>query len=300
LRHDWFDLQASEPRQLTAADRWSDHTTVNRSSLNAGLRYTYRTAAFFLGYSKMAGVAGNTVGDGLNLYPPGELWEADFNNHSELWEAGVELRAGNGRSIGISAWKQQRNRREFFGSNDIRARGLTLQWRLRLRPQTEVLGNAAYIDARTDDAAPAEFGGGSLWHVYAPGEGPEGAGTGAGYLGGFLFNSLPAGDYRLPGLSRWTGSLALRQALGRGWSVQLWGTAQSAQRGNLAGEYEIPAQMEWNASLLYVRSGWEAQLTIRNLLDADNWRHNGDTFFNQMLISRDRPLRLQLRLRRWF
>jgi hypothetical protein len=157
--------------------------------------------------------------------------------------------------------------------------------------------NGQVLDAHYDNAAPAEFGGGSLWNVYAPGAGPTGEGNGLGYIGGFFLNSVAPGDYRIPGLSEWQLNAGLEQSLGERWSIWIWGGWAGEQHGNLAAEYVIPSQMEWNASLTYDAGNWEAQLVARNLFDADNWLHNGDTFFDQMLVSRNLPLRLEGRLR---
>lgn len=297
LRLDRFELEASEPVALTRPDRWSDSRGLYRASGQIALHREFNRGRVHLLFAKMSGVAGNTVGDGLNLYSPGQLWSEDFENSQQLWELGGDQQIGGRAQLRWSAWHQKRTRAEFFGSNDIVAKGAEADLRVEVRTGTRISVNVAYLDARYDNAAPAEFGGGSLWNVYAAGAGPEGAGTGLGYLGGFLFNSMPPGDYRLSGTSRWSGALSLQQRLSERWMLQIWGTVQSRQRGNLAAEYFIPSQTEWNLSLNYERPDWDLQIVARNLLDADNWRHNGDTFFDQMLVSRNLPLRVEGRIR---
>ena len=300
LRVDYFDVQANEPRDLVPAGGWSDREIVRLASGSVHLRKDWENLSLYLLAGLYRGMAGNTVGDGVNLYAPGELHREDFLNRSRLIEAGGHWQPLAPVGLRWAVFDQNRTRQEFFGSNDIKVRGLDLSLDWRNEQGTRFMVNGHFLDARYDRAAPAEFGGGSLWNVYAEGSGPTGEGNGIGYIRGFFVNSLPPGDYRLTGLSRWQISGGMEQPWGDNWIVRLWGGWASAQEGNLAGEYRIPAQMEWNTSLEYRRRDWSAMLLVRNILDAHNWIHNGDTFFNQMLVSRNLPLRLEGRIRLLF
>lgn len=297
VRVDWFDVEAEEPRSLAGADALQDEAKPRLVSGSVSLHKDWERGAAYATAGAFRSIAGNTVGDGINLYAPGELLRDDFLNRSRLYEIGGLWRPVDDLAVSGALFHQERTRQEFFGSNDIRARGFDLRLDWQARQSTRIELSAHFLDARYDNASPAEFGGGSLWNVYAMGEGPTQEGNGFGYIGGFFLNSLPPGDYRLPGLSRWTLGLGIEEAIGEHLTFRLWGGWQSRQAGNLAGEYEIPEQMEWNASLRYSAGRWDCLLIARNLLDAENWIHNGDTFFDQMLVSRNLPLRLEGRLR---
>ena len=297
LRLDAFDLEAREPGDLAGSAGWKDAQTVEMASFHLSLRKTWDRATQYVAAGWYDGIAGNTVGDGLNLYPPGEFNTDDFDNRSRLLEWGGSWKPTDAFLLSWAAFDQKRRRQEFYGANDIQVRGVELEMEWQVSEPTRLMLTLNHLDARYDNAAPAEFGGGSLWNVYAPGAGPEGKGNGFGYIGGFFLNSLPPADYRIPGLSDWTLSAGLRQDLAEDWHLQVWGTWQSAQDGNLAAEYTIPDQMEWNAAVSYSPGKWEFQVIARNLFDADNWIHNGDTFFDQMLVSRALPLRLEGRVR---
>jgi hypothetical protein len=297
LRGDWIAVEAAEPTDLTGPARLSDKETVQLLSGSASLLRDWDSGSLYLTAGLYRGVAGNTVGDGVNLHADGNLHRDDFLNRTRLLEMGGRHQVRETVTLAWAIFDQRRKRQEFFGSNDIEVRGAELSLDWQPRASTRVFLNGQYLDAHYDNAAPAEFGGGSLWNVYAPGAGPTGEGNGLGYIGGFFLNSVAPGDYRIPGLSEWQVNGGLEQALGEHWSLWIWGGWAGEQQGNLAGEYVIPSQMEWNASLTYDAGTWQAQLVARNLFDADNWLHNGDTFFDQMLVSRNLPLRLEGRLR---
>lgn len=297
LRGDWVGVEAAEPGDLAGESLLSDRDSVRLLSGALSLSREWNTGLVYLTAGLYRGIAGNTVGDGVNLYGDGKLNRDDFLNRTRLLEIGGHQRVRETLTINWALFDQRRQRQEFFGSNDIEVRGgeVSLDWQP--DSSTRVFLNGQYLDAHYDNAAPAEFGGGSLWNIYAPGAGPTGEGNGLGYIGGFFLNSVGPGDYRIPGLSDWQFNAGLEQVLGKRWSLWIWGGWSSEQQGNLAGEYVIPSQMEWNASLTYEADRWEIQMVARNLLDADNWLHNGDTFFDQMLVSRNLPLRLEGRLR---
>lgn len=297
LRGDWIGIEAAEPRDLAGDDRLSDSDTVRLLSGSLRLVREMENGSVYLTGGVYRGIAGNTVGDGINLYEGGRLLRDDFLNRTRLLEIGGRHMLGQPLAITWAVFDQRRKRQEFFGSNDIAVRGAELSLEWQPATDTRLYLNSQYLDARYDNAAPAEFGGGSLWNVYAPGAGPTGQGNGLGYIGGFFLNSVAPGDYPIPGLSEWQVNAGIEQAFGEQWRLWIWGGWTSDQRGNLAGEYVIPSQMEWNASLTFNAGRWQAQLIARNLLDAENWLHNGDTFFNQMLISRNLPLRLEGRFR---
>lgn len=300
LRVDWLEVQASEPKDLVPDGGWSDREDLPLLSGTASLRKEWAEGATYLTVGLYRGASGNTVGDGVNLYPPGTLFRDDFLTRSRLLELGGQWRLSERLVLSGALFDQKRTRAEFFGSNDIEVRGLEVEGDWRPLPGTRIRLTANYLEARYEEAAPAEFGGGSLWNVYAPGSGPTGEGNGLGYIGGFFLNSLPPGDYRVPGIPRWQLQGSLEQTFEDFLTLAFWGGWTGSVQGNLADEYEIPEQGEWNLSLEYQTGSWSCQLTIRNLFQDRNWIHNGDTFFDQMLVSRNLPRRLEARFRYTF
>lgn len=300
LRVDWLEVEAWEPKDLVPAGGWSDQETLPLVSGTLSVRKDWQAASAYLTWGHYRGISGNTVGDGVNLYAPGTLFRDDFLTRSRLLEVGGDWQLAEQLVLRGALFDQKRRRTEFFGSNDIEARGLEVEvdWRPLSGTRVRVTGN--YLEVRYDEAAPAEFGGGSLWNVYAPGAGPTGEGNGLGYIGGFFLNSLSPDDYRVPGIPRWQIQGSLAQAFGEDLRVAFWGGWGGSVKGNLAGEYHIPEQGEWNLSLDYELGAWTCQITVRNLFDDRNWIHNGDTFFDQMLVSRNLPRRLEGRLRYTF
>jgi hypothetical protein len=293
-RFDQLWVEAREPDSLGLG--WRDTRSFPVGSLSLTVTRPYRFGEVYVTAGTFGGVAGNTVGDGINLYPPGNLHEEDFRNRSQLLELGLQVRPGDAVQVRIHAYMQERERMEFFGANDIKVQGLELEGLWQLSPGTRLQINGHLLDARYDEAAPAEFGGGSLWNVYAPDAGPTGEGNGLGYIRGFFLGSVPAADYRVPGLARWQVQAAIEQRVSERLVLRFWGAWRGEQPGNLAGEYVIPAQSEWNLSATLNWRRMELQVVARNLFDADNWMHNGDTFFNQMFLSRALPRRLEMRL----
>jgi len=299
-RADRFWIEASEPGDLGLSSPMTDKATQNLLSGSLSVFRRMERAHIYLTAAYFRGIAGNTVGDGVNLHADGRLHRDDFLNHTRLIEVGGTYIPHDRLHVSATLFAQERKRQEFFASNNLKVRGgdLSVEWRL--AASTRFMTSVSHLDARYDEASPAEFGGGSLWNVYAEGAGPTGEGNGLGYIGGFFLNSLPPGDYRIPGLSQWQASMGMEHRFSDQWLLWVWGTWNGTQDGNLAREYTIPPQWEWNASLSWEREAFTVQVVVRNLLDAENWIHNGDTFFNQMLVSRNLPLRLEFLIRKRF
>lgn len=296
-RGDLYRARVREALAPEGAEPLSESGSVATAGYEIALRHRGEAFSAHLLWNSMHAFAGNTVSDGINLYPGEGMREEDFKNRTKLLEGGARRSFASGRvHTGVVAFWQERVRREFFGPNDIRAKGVEMDLDVRAESlPVRFFANAAYLDARYIQSAPAEFGGGSIGNVYARGAGPEGLGTGFGYIGGFFLNSLPPADYRLPGVSRWTINGGAVWRVADPVEVRLWWRWQSEQDGNLAREFRIPAQHEGNLSVAWMRSAWRLSLDLLNLTDERNWIHNGDTFFNNMFLSRALPRRVQVR-----
>jgi hypothetical protein len=297
LRADTYAARARDPLLAPGTTQLRDNDRFASASHSLNIRWqpTAR-ATLYLTHARVHALAANTVGDGISLYGDGRMREADFNNRNTLWELGWrQIGRDPANWWSVTVFDQQRTRREFFGPSDLAARGIELDGSLRIAQRLVVFGNAAYLDAHYIASSPAEFGGSSLGNVYAPGTGPDGLGNGLGYIGGFFLNSLPPGDYRLPGVSRWQVQAGARWQPVDGLTAVAWALWRSAQDGNLRREFTIPAQLTINLSLTLERGPWSWSVDCLNAANARNWVHNGDTFFNQLLISRELPRRLQAR-----
>lgn len=296
-RLDRVRVVAAEAKDLAAAPL-EDVAAATLASGAATLSYERGAHRAWLTAANAGGVAGNTVGDGINLYGESGLHTADLDNRTRLVELGFRTQMTEVFSLQGALFSQRRQRLEFFGSNTLQTRGAELFMEGQLGRRTRLSLMAHYLDARYDKAAPAEFGGGSVWNVFAPGAGPTGLGNGLGYTRGFFLNSIAPGNHRVPGLSRWEAKMHLTRSIGERWEARLQTVVRGPQSGNLAGEFTLPRQTEWTASVAWNVPGWEVRLVAFNFLNATNWIHNGDTYFDQLLISRSLPRRLELWVRR--
>lgn len=299
LRLDHLDVDAREPAELVEQPL-SD--TASRMLRGGSVTLAYKKEGLdaYITLAQLGAIAGNTVGDGINLYGMEGLHEADLDNRHRLLEAGLKTDITPQLALRTAAFAQKRQRVEFFASNTLQTKGMELSLDWRPDDRTSIQINAHYLDARYENAAPAEFGGGSIWNVFAVGAGPTSEGTGLGYTQGFYLNSVQPGDHRIPGISRWQTALHIRRDLGSRWDVLLEGRLQGPQLGNLAGEFTIPRQTEVNLSFGYRTLNWEARIFLFNAANAKNWIHNGDTYFDQLLISRNLPRRLEAWIRWWW
>lgn len=301
LRADHYEASATDSAPATTPPLADTYETTNLSA-EAALRFRPDDRqSYYLAATHTTAVNGATTGgslllfDGFSYGPLKGLDPEDFENESVLLELGGrwELLAG-AAYIGATAFRQERSRVEFGGQkSDIRVQGVELEGGWEIRDGVHLNANLAWQDGRYEDSAPYEFGGLSLFDEYAAGTGPGGQGTGVG----FSWASVPPGDYRIPGLSRWSGSAGVHQKLDSGFGWSLWADAHSEQPGNLLGEYTIPAQVWLNASVSYTHENWEVAFFVYNLSDEDNWIHNGDPFFENQVVFLDLPRRFEARLR---
>jgi len=293
LRLDGWRVRAEEALDPVDREPLEDELGLFRASGHLSLSRTWETTHAYVTAGRFSGVAGNTVGDGVNLYVPDGIRREDLSNEVNLLEGGLRWAPITGIDMSFSLFHQERTRREFFGPNDIRVRGAEWRVGLQVPDRFGLIVDGTYLDAHYINASPAEFGGGSLGNVYAVGTGPDGLGNGLGYIGGFFLNSLPPANYQIPGVSDWQLRTELWARIADGVRVRTWLAWQGVQNGNLAAEYVIPSQVTLNASLQWRVGDWELQLTGYNLTNEENWIHNGDTFFNQMLVSRALPARVE-------
>jgi outer membrane receptor protein involved in Fe transport len=296
LREDFFIAKATDPLGAAAGAPWADRHDDDALSWNASLVYrvTPKTTLYAT-HQRAYAVHGNVTGGGIMLKDDGTgrgvIDADDFKNVSTLTELGAKWALlDNKLYAGVAFYEQRRQEVELGGEvKNLKFRGGELELVYQPNTRFNATLNLAGIDGRFDHSSASQAGGVSLYNLYALGQGPGGLGNGLG----FQWDKLPAGDYRIPGLSRWVvnGSFSYRFPNGLGGGLN--GSWQSEQPGNLLNEYHIPDQIFVNVFLFYRQPAWEADLEILNVLDRRNWIHNGDNYSNNVLVFQDLPLRIE-------
>ncbi len=292
LRLDHYSADARDPITPNGS---SDSLSTQAVSGNVSLLYhTDKAGSFFVSYNDSNSVEGSIAGGGIMLNATGLVNEDNFENRSRLLEAGWRWASEEGDWFySFSLYQQDRKRMEIRGAaSDLQVRGV--EFEAVFQPSERLSGfmNVTWMDGSYKDSAPSQLGGRSLFDLYALGHGPGGEGTGAGY-DFFFLNQVPAGDYRIPGLPDFLAKAGLRYQLDDHWGLGFWGDYASKQSGNLDEEYWIPSQFTLNANLSYRWQHWEASVQVLNLTNEVNWIHNGQTFFNNQLIGRALPRRVE-------
>lgn len=296
LRGDVFFARASDPLGGKTGIHWSD--TYNTAALSWNASLSWRATPAFTLYATVQhdiAVNGSVCGGGIMLKDAGAgngiIDSKDFDKRSRLIEAGAKWALlHNKLYAGAALYEQRRAQTQLGGiANNIKMRGIEIELVYQPTARLNATLNATCVDGRYVDSAPVEAGGPSLYNLYAAGKGPSGMGTGAG----FSWETLPPGNYRIPGISRVVvnGSFSYRLPCGLGGAIDAsW---QGEQSGNLADEYHIPAQIFLNASVFYRRARWEVNIDVLNVLNRRNWIHNGDPWTDNVLVFQDLPLRVQ-------
>jgi hypothetical protein len=114
------------------------------------------------------------------------------------------------------------------------------------------------------------------------------------------FGAFAAGDYRLPGLSRWQANAFATWALTQELNARIWGSVQGDQNLDLFGHVVIPAQSTWNAGLTYRRGGFEVRVDVLNFTDEFNWRATSTPFAGADLVTRELPRSWRVTVRQEF
>lgn len=295
-RLDGFLAKARDPLSDASGIDWHDRNDDTAFSWNASLVYRPTPAAsVYATYQRAYAVHGNVTGGGIMLKDDGTgrgvIDPDDFTNLSRLAEVGARFSLFDNKLFaGVTLFDQRRGEVELGGDiKNLRMRGAELEFVYQPDLHLNATFNVALTDGRLDNSSASQAGGTSLYNLYALGEGPGGLGNGIG----FQWDELPAGNYRIPGLSRWVVNGSVAYTLPCGFGGGFAGTWQDEQPGNLLNEYHIPAQVFLNAFVFYRRPRWEANIDILNVLDRRNWIHNGDNYSNNVLVFQDLPLRVE-------
>lgn len=301
VRLEHYDVEARDPLPLPGTDRWEDDAGATHLHYHASLGWTPRAGQrLYLTANRSYGLNTSVAGGGVMLFD-GHIDERDLRNRSDLLELGWRFDdAERGLQGAVTAYWQQRQRSEFRGgNNDIEVEGIEAELAWAWGEHGFLRGNVTYLDGHYRDAAPVQAGGRSLYDLYAEGAGPEGRGTGVGW--DFTFtNQVPRGDWPLTGVPPWSASVALGWRPPTGWGGLMWLDWTDAVPGNLDEEYTIPAQHTLNLRWGYRTERWEVGAAVYNVTDERNWIHNGDTFFNNQLVTRALPRHVEAFARWWY
>ncbi len=276
-RGDALSVQAEDPLPPPGFAPARDELTRFLHGGAASLGWTRGAATLYGTFNDAAAVETSSSSGGFGLTDnrlPGEL----FDNRSRLWEAGIKAVAPDGRGrAGLALYHQRRHRMNprIGRPDEIEVRGAELTGEWRAGRRWELTGNAAWLDARyVDGPLP-----GSIATV--PGFAPD---TPSPNFGAFT-----PGNHRLPGQPRWLAGIMTRCALGRGWTLRLWGRLQGAQDLDLFGRVRIPARQTWNAGVTWRHRAWELRADVLNLTDEFNWRPTSTPFAGGDLVTRELP-----------
>lgn len=230
--------------------------------------------------------SGSTGGFGLTANRlPREL----FANRNRLLELGVKAGVPEAAWSGALAVFQQRRSRTNARSglpDDLLLRGVEAQGAWRISPAFDLSANAAYHDARYVDGPPP--GNIATVPAFDPSRPSDN------------FGAYPRGDYRLPGVPRWTANLAFAVRPAGPFSGRVWSAWQGGQNLDLFGRVKLRAQHTWNAAVWWRRGAWECRVAGLNLTDEFNWRPTSTPFAGADLVTREPPRRWQASVARWF
>ena len=79
--------------------------------------------------------------------------------------------------------------------------------------------------------------------------------------------------------------------IGKYWTAGVNARIQSEQSGNGLGGYHIPMQHTINSQISYEVGSWNVTGAVHNVTNRDNWIHNGDFYGDNVVISRELPIR---------
>ncbi len=302
LRGDFFFVDVTDPLPDSKVDPWHDNHNYHQFGGHLSLYYKPNTSStFYFTYNSSQAVNGSMTGGGIFLFDS-QIDRNDFDNRSILYEGGVRFSFYDHKIfLGLTSFSQDRKKVEFRGGkNDIRVQGFELESVYQPNRDFYFYTNLTFTEGHYQQSAPFQLGGRSIFDLYALGTGPANSGTGLGYESFPGANQAPPADWRIPGMSRWMFNAGCSYRPTSGLGFRIWGNIKSKQLGNLDAEFYFPTQFSLNTSVSYSKPKWKAEITLNNVTDEKNWIHNGDTFVNNLLVSRELPFRLEGRFDLFF
>ncbi|HUG10631.1 MAG TPA: TonB-dependent receptor [Opitutaceae bacterium] len=288
-RVDAVSVSSEDPLPAAGRDPISDSLVKYLPAGTVGLAWrTSELATVYFTWQRAAAVESSSGTGGFGLTAnrlPDEL----FENASELFEAGLKFASPDRRLAGsVAAYRQQRHRTNPRQGrpDEILVSGVEAVAEWKASDGFSLSGNFTYRDAHyIDGPLPGSIATVPRFDPATP------SGT---------FGAFPAGDYRLPGLSRWQANVFATWTLTQGLTARLWGSMQGDQNLDLFGHVVIPAQRTWNAGFTYTRGGFEARIDVLNFTDEFNWRATSTPFAGADLVTRELPRSWRVTLRQSF
>jgi catecholate siderophore receptor len=249
------------PPGFTAA-----HATATQGETAADLSVTYKPLPWLTTYvtADYNQSPVSTNGGGFAAFTGNTIDGADFHIKNFLYEGGVKAAMlDNTLFLSSAGYFQKRAQTDQFQDvTQIDTYGF--EFEANYQPTRNFSATAAYsyLNARLHAGTPTSF----TENVYDAFAAPYGTGVGSPN-----FNSLPAGDYRLPAVpsNLLSAFVKYRTDLGIGASsgVVVTGPIDTSYIGNV----RIPTQYTWDGSIFYENPKWSVRANFYNITNRKNW-----------------------------
>ncbi len=288
-RGDELIVDSTDPLAPAGATPARDSLTKFLPSGTASLQWEPRSGlAAYLTWNDAAAVEPSSSSGGFGL-TNNQLPAVLFENRSRLVEAGLKGASADGRSTwSLALYRQKRVRTNprFNLPDVILVQGLETAFTHQPHQRLSFTCNFSYSDAHyRNGPLPGSIATVPSFDPARPSD---------------SFGSFALGNYRLPGLPRWTANLQATGKLTTHWDLDLWANLQGAQNLDLFGHVVIPWQHTLNAALAFRHHQWEMRLACLNFTDELNWRPTSTPFAGADLVTRELPRHWSLLFRHHF
>jgi outer membrane receptor for monomeric catechols len=225
-------------------------------------------------------------GGGYDGFTGDGITPEDFHIRNFLYEAGSKFALMNNTLfLTGSVYYQKRSQTNLFGAVQVvDSAGYELQ--ANYQPNKHFSGTASfsYMNAWLPGASGGLAFTENVYDAFAP---PYGNG-----IGSPNFDSLPLGNYRLPGVPRelFSAFTKYRSDLGLGASIGIVVTSPiiTSYLGNVV----IPTQYTLDGAVFYEAKHWAVRLNLYNITDEKNWSAEDPAVAND-LVTADLPFHVE-------
>jgi catecholate siderophore receptor len=223
-----------------------------------------------------------TNGGGFAGFTGDVINPSDFKIKNYLYEAGSKFALlNNTLFLSGAVFHQQRSQTDQFGNvSKIISEGYELE--ANYQPNRNFSGTMSY--SYLNASLPHATGGlaftENVYDAFAP---PYGNGTGSPN-----FNTIPAGNYRLPGVPRELFSAFAKYRTNMGLGASLGLVVTSPIITSYLGNVVIPTQYNLDGAVFYEAKRWAVRLNLYNITDQKNWSAEAGAIGND-LINADLP-----------
>jgi outer membrane receptor for monomeric catechols len=225
-------------------------------------------------------------GGGYDGFTGDGLIPEDFHIRNFLYEAGAKFAfMNNTLFLTGSAYYQRRSQTDLFGDVEVvDTSGYELQ--ANYQPNKHFSGTASfsYMKAWLPGASGGLAFTQNVYDSFAP---PYGNG-----IGSPNFDSLPVGNYRLPGVPNELFSAFSKYRSDMGLGASLGIVVTSPINTSYIGNVVIPTQYTLDGAVFYERKHWAVRLNLYNITNQKNWSAEDPAVAND-LITADLPFHVQ-------